>query len=237
MNVMAILTPIFHVGENLADFIVKNVEASLVEERMILAVTTKIVSLAEKRLVPKGSVDKKSLVQKESDVFLGEIGHGVSLTIKNSLLMPGAGVDESNSESGDYILHPVHPMQSALELRRELKSRWGLRELGVIFTDSRSNPLRLGVTGAALACAGFLPVIDKVGQRDLFGRPLKITKVNVADALASAAVLLMGEAAESCPLAVIKNPSAEFAESFDVETWLLSPEQDMYRPLYQHLIK
>lgn len=236
MRVAAIQTPIFHVGESLADFIVCYVDPNLVQERMVLAVTTKIVSLSENCLVPKNSIDKKTLTKNESDIFLGEIGHGVSLGIKHSLLMPGAGVDESNSENGDFILHPKNPMKSAADLRETLKNRWGLKNLGVILTDSRSNPLRLGVTGAALACAGFLPVIDKVGEKDLFGRPLKITKVNVADSLATAAVLLMGEAAEACPLVVLHETPAQFSENFDVSSWMLKPEEDMYQPLYQHMI-
>lgn len=236
MSASAIQTPIFHVGESLADFIVCYVDSSLIQERMVLAVTTKIVSLAENCLIPKGSIDKKTLTKNESDIFLGEIGHGVSLGIKHSLLMPGAGVDESNSENGDFILHPKDPMKSASELRETLKRRWNLKELGVILTDSRSNPLRLGVTGAALACAGFLPVVDKVGEKDLFGRPLKITKVNVADSLAATAVLMMGEAAEACPLVVLHHTPAEFTESFELSSWMLKPQDDMYQPLYQHMI-
>jgi F420-0:gamma-glutamyl ligase len=237
MQVTPIHTPIFHIGDSLVDFIVNSIDKTFVAERLVLAITTKIVSLAEQRLVAKNSIDKKALTISESEIFLGEIGHGVSLAIKHSLLLPGAGIDESNSENGDYILHPLKPMESALKIRRELLKRWQLKELGIILTDSRSGPLRLGITGAAIACAGFRPVLDKVGDKDLFGRPLKITKVNVADSLAASAVLLMGEADESCPLALIKDSPAEFMESFDVKAWQLSPAEDMYSPLYAHLIK
>lgn len=237
MNTTALRTPLFRQGDSLLEFIVQNVPPHLIQERMILAITSKIVSLAENRVVPLTSIDKKTLTRQESDFFLGEIGFNVSLSIKHSLLLPAAGIDESNSEHGDYILHPADPHHSAQELWRELRQRWGLKELGIILTDSRSSPLRLGVTGAALSCAGFRPVVDRVGDKDLFGRPLKITKVNVADSLATAAVLLMGEADESCPLALLTQTSAEFCESFELKTWQLSPEEDMYLPLYQHLIK
>ena len=234
MNITAIPTDIFHAGESLVEFIVKHVPSSLVEEGMVIAITSKIVSLAENRLVPKDSIDKKVLVEQESDHFLGEIGYGVTLSIKDSLLLPGAGIDESNSENGDYILHPEDSMKSAAQLRLVLMEKWELKNLGLILTDSRSGPLRLGVTGAALACAGFLPVIDKIGELDLFGRPLKVTKINIADSLAASCVLMMGEAAEGCPLAVLTNAPVQFVNEFDLKIWQVDPQEDMYLPLYQH---
>ncbi|MBV2167078.1 MAG: coenzyme F420-0:L-glutamate ligase [Bdellovibrio sp.] len=230
-------TSIFHPGNDLVEFILQHIDRSSCTERSILAITSKIVSLAENRLVAHDSVDKKSLIRQEADYYLGEIGHGVSLTIKHGLLLPAAGIDESNSEKGDYILYPQDPYQSAEALRTALKERLGLREFGIILTDSHTGPLRLGVVGASLAFAGFHPVKNMIGQKDIFGRPLKMTKINHADSLATAAVLMMGEADECCPLALIQNAPVVFTDSPSRSDLEVSPEDDMYLPLYQHLLK
>lgn len=237
LMISPIQTSVFHPGNDLVEFILENVDRSLWKERSILAITSKIVSLAEHRLVPHDSIDKKTLIRQEADYYLGEIGHGVSLTIKHGLLLPAAGIDESNSEKGDYILYPKDPYLSVQTLRKTLRERLGLRELGIILTDSHTGPLRLGVVGASLAFAGFHPVKNMIGQNDIFGRPLKMTKVNLADSLATSAVLMMGEAAEKCPLALIQNAPVEFTDTPSRSDLEIPPQEDMYLPLYQHLLK
>ncbi len=128
-------------------------------------------------------------------------------------------------------------MASLERLRSTLQERTGLKEFGMIMTDSRSGPLRLGVVGVSLAFAGFHPVRNQVGDLDLFGRPLKITKVNLVDSLAAAAVLMMGEANEQCPLAMICNAPLDFTESWNRADLEVRSSEDMYLPLYQHLMK
>lgn len=237
MMISPIRTSIFHQGENLAEFIINSITPSPLKERSILAITSKIVSLSENRTVPLDSIDKKSLICREADYNLGEIGHGVHLTIKNALLLPSAGIDESNSENGDYILYPQDPSSSAEKLRVSLKEHFGLKELGIIITDSRTGPLRLGIVGVSVAFAGFHPVRNMIGQSDIFGRPLKMTKINIADSLAAAAVLIMGEADERSPLALISNASVEFTDRPDRSDLEVPLQEDMYLPLYQHLIQ
>ena len=78
---------------------------------------------------------------------------------------------------------------------------FGWKNFGVLITDSHTTPLRRGVTGIALSYWGFSGVQNKVGTPDLFGRTLKMTHVNLADAFAAAAVLVMGESNESTPVA------------------------------------
>lgn len=237
LQITPLKTALFHKGEDLADFVVKNVPASLWQERSLLVITSKIVSLAEQRLVALDSIDKKSLIRREADQYLGEIGHGVSLTIKHGLMLPAAGIDESNSENGDYILYPVDPYASAEKLRRDIMTRFGLKEFGVIMTDSRTGPLRLGVVGVSLAFAGFHAVRNMIGHKDLFGRPLKMTKINVTDSLAAAAVLMMGEADERCPLAMISSAPVKFTDTPLREDLEVPFSEDMYLPLYKHLMK
>lgn len=235
--VTPVQTSVFHHGEDLVEFILQHVDPSLWQERSILAITSKIVSLAEGRRIPQTSIEKKKLIRQEAEHYLGEIGHGVTLTIKQGLLLAAAGIDESNSENGDYILHPRDPFASAEKIRAGLRKTLGLKELGIILTDSKTGPLRRGVVGAALSFAGFRPVKDMIGHNDLFGRPLKMTKINVADSLAAIAVLLMGEAAECRPLALMHNLDAEFTDEALASELIVAPDEDMYLPLYQHLIK
>lgn len=235
LSIEPLRTSIFHQGENLVDFILSHLQSRDLEGS-ILAVTSKLLSLEENRTAP-AHVSKKELIAQESDHYLGEIGYGCHLAIKHGLLVASAGIDVSNSESGDYLLYPQDPYFSANKLRTELKLRLQLRDFGILITDSHTTPLRHGVQGVTLAFAGFFPVKNLVGENDIFGRPLKMTKTNDADALAAAAVLMMGEAAEQRPLALIKNAPVEFTDEDRRADLEVPVDEDMYRPFYQHFLK
>lgn len=201
------------------------------QEGCILAITSKIVSLSEGQLVGSLDVDRKKLIQKEADQVLGEVGHNHTITLKHGLMIPGAGIDSSNSKDESFILYPKDPWKSAERLGRFLRGHFGLKNLGVILTDSHSVPLRRGVVGISLAHWGFQGISDCIGQPDLFGRPLKFTKKNMVDGLAGIAVMLMGEGNESQPLALISGAPVNFIEGADREELLVNPENDLYLAL------
>ena len=158
--------------------------------------------------------------------------HGVSLTIKHGLLIPSAGIDESNSENGDYILYPKDPFASARRLCQAIKEKLKLKNFGIILTDSHTHPLRRGVTGIALAYDGFFPWKNLIGEPDLYGRKMKMTSVNVVDSLAVAAVFVMGEAAEQQPLALIETNDVVFTDKAPQPEDIRIPlEEDLYGPL------
>ncbi len=230
LSVTPIKTSIYR-QENLADFIVKSIPQDLIKEEMILAITSKIVSLAENRLVPQNQISKENLVKQEADIFFGEIGYGCFLTVKDGLLIPSAGIDESNSETGSYILYPENPAQSAQELWKALKEKWQLQKLGIILTDSHTTPLRRGVTGISLSSWGFKPIRKLVGTKDLFGRELKMTNMNLVDGIATAAVMMMGEGCESTPLAVVTGVEVEFNDLSNLESLSIPLSDDLYGPL------
>ncbi len=235
LSVTSLPTELFPVGGNLVDFVEKNTPAAFVQERMVLAVTSKIVSLAESRLVPRAQIDKVTLVKREADVYLGEAGYGCQLTIKEGLFIPSAGIDESNSANGDYILFPRKPFESARNLWSALRERWQLREFGILITDSRTFPLRWGVTGVCLSYWGFHAVKNMIGTEDLFGRELQMTKVNRADAWAAAAVATMGEGRERRPLAVLRGMECEFTENCNPRELQIPLKDDLYYPFFRHL--
>jgi putative folate metabolism gamma-glutamate ligase len=172
----------------------------------ILAITSKIVAICQRRIAKIGATDKQALIEEEAAFFLPPTTnkYHVTLTIKAGVLIPNAGIDESNGD-GYHILWPHAPHQTANTVRAYLQQRFNIQQVGVIITDSNVTPLRLGVTGVAVAYSGFRALNDYVGAPDLFGRDLRMTKVNVLDALATAAVLVMGEGSEQTPLAVISD--------------------------------
>jgi len=204
------------------------------KENTVAVITSKAVALCEGRFTGLDQ-DKDALIEQEAEYLLPKTQnkYDVRLTVKNGILMPSSGIDESNAD-GVYVLLPENPQRSADFCRQRLMSEYGLQNVGVIITDSVPNPLRRGVTGRCVACSGFLPVDSKIGQPDLFGRPFTKTTVNIADGLAAAAVLCMGEATECTPLAVIED--ADFVEFADTdenlcETMNIPLEDDLYAQL------
>lgn len=207
LRVQAVSTPIFQPGHELLQFVVSALGSSRRNlEGCCLVISSKIVSLAESRLVPKVETSKAALIQREADQVLMDLPYGSILTIKHGLLIASAGIDESNSETGDFILYPCDPFESAAQIHRGLKDHFGWKQFGILLSDSRTSPLRRGVTGVSLAHHGFHGVRNQIGQKDLFGAQLKMTQVNVADAVAAAAVFCMGESDEQTPLAIVEAP-------------------------------
>ena len=227
MNVKPIKTAIFTEGEDLASFIIKYVPT--LKERSVLAVVSKIVALSESRTVPIGNDrTKEKLVRKESTWALPT--KYVWLTLKDGILIANAGIDESNA-SGKLVLLPKDSFVAAAKLRTKLKKYYGVRELGVVVTDSRVVPLRAGVTGVALGYAGFRGVKDYRGTKDIFGRAMKFEQAHIADLLAACAVLVTGEGDEQRPLAVIEDADIDFRERMDRKEGLIALEDDLYYPL------
>jgi len=206
-------------------------------EGSILAITSKLVAICEGRFVPRETVAKATLIEREAEWFLPTARDEIVLTINQHRLIPNAGIDESNAD-GHYILWPANPYATARAVHRHLCQRFATQRLGVLITDSTTAPLRYGVTGIALAHCGFQAVNDYVGAFDLFGRRLRVTRVNVVDALAAAAVFAMGEGAEQTPLAMISDLSnLVFSEHEPSDEGLaalhIKPADDLYAPLLQ----
>ena len=142
------------------------------------------------------------LIIKESDEIIGGVP-GFILTLRDGLLTPNAGIDKSNIERGRVVLYPKSPLTSAAAIVNALKTSQGV-QIGVVVSDSRLMPTRMGTTGVALAAAGLEAILDLRGKPDLFGNPLKVTRQAIADDVCSAAQLLMGEASESTPIVLVR---------------------------------
>lgn len=218
----------------------------------ILAVTSKVVSYDEGCLVDLSRLTptKRSqalarqarldpgfarLVVDESDHVVGAVP-GAIVTLKGGHLIANAGADQSNAPPGHAVVWPRDPWASAERLRKHAAS-WARGPAGVVITDSHCEPLRLGTSGVALACAGFLPVEDVRGREDLFGHTMRITFRAVADGLASAAVLKMGEVDESTPAAILRDSgvavNARRLTPKQRAMAAIPPERDLFAPAYR----
>ncbi|MDP3881124.1 MAG: coenzyme F420-0:L-glutamate ligase [bacterium] len=232
MRVDAIKTRVFEEGENLPAFVFEHVKK--LKEGSILVITSKIVALAQGRVAKIENLrTKDELIKKESEVAIPT--KYVWLTVKDGMVMSSAGIDESNAKDGTLILLPKNSYKVAAGLRTALMKMFQLKNLGLLITDSRTAPFRSGVTGVAMGYAGFKGLKSYVGKKDLFGRKFKFSRTNVADNLASAAVLVMGEGNESKPLAVIENCPVVFSEKVFKNELRIDPMVDMYAPLFEHL--
>lgn len=232
MIVKSITCRLFLPNQSLEEYVCKSI--SSLHDGDILVVTSKIVALAQGRIVPNTRGKKARIIKQESEAILKT--RWCYLTLKDGHWCPNAGVDESNAD-GKLILWPEHSYTVAASLRKTLMRRYGIRRLGILITDSRTFPLRAGVTGVAVGYAGFKGLRDYRGKPDLFDRKLKMTQTNVADTLASAAVLLMGEGNERMPLAVIQDAPIVFTQRVNPEELRIDPKSDMYRPLFASLRK
>ena len=220
-------------GDDLASLLLDGLAASDLdlEDGDIVAVAQKIVSKAEGRQVDLATVeasDEARRLAAETDkdprlvqLILDESTEVVRkkpgvLIVRHKLGLVGAhaGVDQSNVDHGagaSALLLPKDPDASASKIRRALMQATGQR-IGVLITDSANRPWRLGTVGIAIGAAGIGVLDDRRGGNDLYGRELKVTLINRADSLASAATLAMGETTERTPAAMIRGFHAEQSE-------------------------
>ena len=207
-----------------------------IEEKSVVAITSKIVAVCEDQVVLEEGANKEALAQSEAEYYLpaDESKYNHHFTIARGTILGVSGIDESNG-GGYYILLPKDPQATANRVRAHLRHKFSLKDLGVIITDSTSIPLRLGAVGTCLGYSGFIAVKDYRGQADLFGRPFKFSQSNVAAGLSAAAALTMGEGAEQTPLAIIEEvPFVDFRDSDPSDEELknvnLSLEDDLFAP-------
>lgn len=165
--------------------------------------------------------ESRQVIRKKPGVIIVE--HRLGYVLAN------AGIDRSNVQSDkDWVLLlPIDPDGSAERIRQSLQNHFKI-EIGVIIADSVGRAWRLGTTGMALGSAGVVALDNLRGQPDLFGRELEVSEHAVGDAVAAAAELLMGEAAEAAPAVIVRGLRAGHSEQSAAE--LLRPvDEDLFR--------
>lgn len=206
-------------------------------DRSIVAITSKVVSLCEGRVVPISETDRDALVQQEAQYFLPPCvsKYNYRFTIARNTLVESAGIDQSNG-GGYYVLWPQDPQATANAVRCHLARPAG-RAVGVVIIDSVSRPFRLGTTSIAIAFSGFAPLHDYAGEPDLFGRRFRLQRSDIVDGLAAAAGVVMGEGCEQTPLAIIEDVSFVRFRGTDptdeeLATLRISVADDLYAPFW-----
>ncbi len=236
-------------GDDLAELIVRAVEHSDYEliDSDIVCVAQKIVSKAEGRLIALATVTASAaavelaretdkdprlveLILQESAELLRKKPGVLIMRHRLGLVGAHAGIDQSNIDHEDgecALLLPLDPDHSARQLQAALRVRTGAK-VAVIITDSANRPWRLGTTGIAIGAAGLTVLDDQRGGTDLYGRELKVTLINRADSIATAATLVMGETTQRIPVAIVRG--LPIAEEGHTARMINRPlEEDLFR--------
>lgn len=204
MRVVGYKTPRLNETFDLAQLIIDTI--AVVPEDAVIVVSSKIVSIAEGSVIPKNAAnDREQLIKDQADKWLdpNKSKYRHHFTIKHNTLVGSAGIDSSNG-GDNFVLLPKRPQATANELRSTLTKHY-TRPVGVIITDSTSIPLRRGSVGTCLAHSGFEALRSYIGDKDIFGHTFQHSVANLAQGIAAAATLVMGEGAEQTPLVVVSD--------------------------------
>ena len=214
----------------------------------VLLVCQKIVSKSEGRFVDLAAVDV-SVRARDLATRCGKDPRLVEVILRESIevvrcapqvlivrhrlgfVMANAGVDQSNVPGSAQwvLLLPQDPDGSAAALRRSLSAILGSSP-ALIITDTFGRAWRSGVCGTAIGASGITTLLDRRGERDRFGRELKVTQVAIGDALAAAAALVMGEGAEGRPVVLARGLPASLKHAS-------ARASDVLRPLAEDLFR
>lgn len=186
----------------IAETIISKAEGNKINLKTIKP-TLKAMELAEKtgkdpRLVETIIEESNEILKVGPDFIISETKHG--------FVCANAGIDESNVEDGMATPIPNDPDKSAALIREKIE-KIANKEAVVIISDTQGRAFREGAIGTAIGISGMNPLWDRKGEKDLYGRELQTTSIAVADELASAASILMGQADEGIPVVIIRGVS------------------------------
>ena len=222
LSLFGIPTRIIHPSESLVPILIASIQNEMRDGLLdgdIIVLAESAVATAQGRVIALDSVTPSEeactyakqyemdpalceLVIQESTEIVGGIP-GFLLAMVEDTLLPNAGIDGSNAPAGHVVLLPEDPDRTAASIRADLEHAFHV-SLAVLIIDSRTHPMRYGCSGVAIGCSGIQAVVDDRGREDLFGNHLEVTRRAVADNIASAAELLMGEADEAVPLVIVR---------------------------------
>jgi coenzyme F420-0:L-glutamate ligase/coenzyme F420-1:gamma-L-glutamate ligase len=165
--------------------------------------------------------EAKEIVRMGPNSLITETKHGI--------ISANAGIDRSNVEGErNVVLLPANSDLSARNIREEIKRLSGF-DVGVIISDTHGRPLRMGEINVAIGVAGLKPIRDRRGEKDLFGYVLKIKQTCIADELASAAELVIGQSNEGIPAALVRGYKFQAAENCSATELTRPKERDLFR--------
>ena len=241
--------PFIEPGDNLVEVICNNLEENNqdVHENDVFVIAQKIISKSEDRYIDINKIEisreaqdlatklkrHPGLIQcvlNESKKIIS-IEKGVLIVEHNlGYINVNAGVDFSNipNDKNLALLLPTNPSKSANEIQKRLSKKLN-KNISIIISDSMTRPYRLGVTNFALASSNIQSLIDLSGTTDMYGKSLKHTEIAVADEIASAAGILMGQSDEMKPIILVKGFDMNQYEINDAFNLTVNNEDDLYR--------
>ena len=217
-----------------------------IQEKDVIVITHVAVSKAEGNIVnldeispSERAIDIAKQTGKEPalvEVILRETeeivrlgNNSIIIETKSGIVCANAGVDKSNIEGErNLALLPRDPDASAQRIRHEIRRLSGC-DVAVIVSDTHGRPLRMGEINVAIGLAGIKPIRDRRGEKDLFGYDLRVKQTAVADELASAAELVIGQTNEGIPAAIIRGYDYVPEENPSVRTLTRPKERDLFR--------
>jgi coenzyme F420-0:L-glutamate ligase/coenzyme F420-1:gamma-L-glutamate ligase len=240
--------PFFKNGDNIAEAIVKAAinQNTPLQEKDVVVITHVAVSKAEGNIINLDQIEPseraKKIAEKTSkdpalvEVVLREtknivrIGQNSIITeTKSGIICANAGVDRSNILGERNVAPlPKDPDASARNIRQEIKRLTG-KNVAVIISDTHGRPLRMGEINVGIGVAGIKPIRDRRGEKDLFGYVLKVKQTAIVDELSSAAELVIGQASEGIPAAIIRGYNFEVAENASATDLTRPRERDLFR--------
>jgi coenzyme F420-0:L-glutamate ligase/coenzyme F420-1:gamma-L-glutamate ligase len=242
--------PLIEPGDDLAQLLAASLAANelQLEAGDVLVLAQKIVSKAEDRYARLADVSPSAAAQalavqadkdpRQAELILREsaevlrVRPGVVIVEHNNgTVLANAGIDRSNISSDPddprVLLLPEDADASAARLRDDLHALTG-QSVQIIINDSVGRAWRNGTVGIAIGTAGLDPLFNQIGERDMFGNVLEVTEPAVADELAAAASLLMGQAAEGCPVVLVRGATLRESDSGS-RALLRDKSMDMFR--------
>ncbi len=205
-----------------AQTIVSKAEGSVVDLRKVKP-GKKAEQIAAR--LDKDSREVEVILQQSSEIV--RLGHVIISRTKHGFVCANAGVDHTNVDPEHVTILPDDPDASAARIRDFIKSKLGT-EVSVIISDTQGRAFRMGCVGVAVGVAGMSPLLNLRGKRDLHDKELRVTITSPADALAAAAVSVMGEANEGTPVVVVKGAIYE-REDGNARELVMPLERDLFR--------
>ncbi len=233
--------PLIKAGDDIAELIC---ERAVLEDMDVVAIASTIVARAEGAVVCQadlvpGEHAKKIAAASGKDAALIQavLNNSAEVLMEDPILLVEnlnghvsihAGIDDSNVEEGYLARLPDDPDASARGIASKIKELTG-RKVSVILTDTNGRAFKKGQTGVAVGLSGLEVILDWRGKRDLFGRELKIAEEAVADELASAANLLMGEGGDGQPVVIIRGLDLYTDRQCSVKQMYRNRDEDVIR--------
>jgi coenzyme F420-0:L-glutamate ligase len=248
IHIYPVKTGIINVGTNIIDTIIESIPLKL-RDKDILVISSKPILIALGYTVKRSQIECDDISRRISKrynipphVVRAILSHsirlyggteGFLLSEVDGILLPNAGIDNKNCKDRDsMVLPPIKLKNMAKRFYTEILNKFGVR-VPIIISDSTIFPLRRGTRAVAIYVYGFKPIKNYIGKKDLFGRKIKYTTLSLADEIASAAHLLIGEGEERTPAAVVRGVEIILCEEDLSDQLKIEKDRCLYNEVFE----